>query len=74
RYPGVKFECKDGSGRIVIPPAYRTDHESHFAEVAGEVVKRIVERQPLTPIEASHMLAKYFVTTFGVALARSLTA
>jgi hypothetical protein len=74
RYPGVALDCEDGGCRIVIPPAYRTDHESHFAEVAGEVVKRIVERQPLTPIEASHMLAKYFVTTFGVALARSLTA
>jgi hypothetical protein len=74
RYPGIRHERAGGGFRIVIPPAYRTDHESHFAEVAGKVVRLAVERRPLTAIEVSHMLAKYHVTTHGVAMSRSLKA
>jgi hypothetical protein len=71
RYPGVAIERGDGRHRIVIPEVHRTGHEAHFAAVAAGFARDVAARRTFTPIEASNMLAKYYVTTNGVALARA---
>jgi predicted dehydrogenase len=64
----VKVTDKD-SWRIVIPQAYRTGHEDHFREVTETYIKYLEEGK-LPDWEVPNMLAKYYVTTQGLELAK----
>jgi hypothetical protein len=55
---------------ISIPDMLRTGHEAHFAEVVSEFLKYVATPGALPKWEHPHLLAKYFVTTQGVAHAR----
>jgi hypothetical protein len=58
------------SFRLAIPDRYRTDHESHFAEVTRRFLDYLKDPKTMPRAEKANMLAKYFVTTGGVALSR----
>lgn len=64
----VKVEGKN-SWRIVIPQAFRTGHEDHFREVTEAYIQYLTEGK-LPEWEVPNMLAKYYVTTRGLELAK----
>ena len=69
-YPGVRLGKVGGEFHIMVPDVYRTGHEAHFAEVTAQFLKYIENPQALQAWETPHLLAKYFITTHGVSLAR----
>jgi len=69
-YPGVAMEDQTDGFHILIPDALRVGHETHFALVCRRFLD-YVRNPKLLPIwEKPNMLAKYYVTTKGVELAR----
>jgi predicted dehydrogenase len=69
-YPGVGVEEVNGKLRLVIPEPLRIGHEAHFARVMRQFLGYLDDPATLPSWEKSNMLAKYHVTTHGVALAR----
>jgi predicted dehydrogenase len=70
-YTGVGLERAADAFHISIPDALRTGHEAHFAEVLGQFLRYLESPGALPAWERPHLLAKYFVTTHGVALSRA---
>ncbi len=68
--PGLKIEAQPGRFRVMIPDACRKGHEAHFAELCQHFLGYVRNPKTLPAWEKSNMLAKYFVTTKGVLLAR----
>jgi len=69
-WPGVAVEEQPGRVRVLIPDRFRVSHEEHFVLVARRFLDYVQNPQALPAWEKANMLAKYFVTTQGVALAR----
>lgn len=65
--------CTDVGNRIHLPvaEAERAGHEAHFAAVLNEFVGYFQNRATITTCERSNLLAKYFITTHAVELARA---
>jgi predicted dehydrogenase len=70
RYPGVGVEEVEDKLRLVIPEALRVGHEAHFAQVARQFLGYLEDPSTLPAWEKANMLAKYYITTHGVRLAR----
>lgn len=70
RYPGVTVEPIHERFAVRIPEQYRIGHEAHFAEVTRNFLSYLANRSLLPAWEKPNMLAKYFVSTGGVAMAR----
>jgi predicted dehydrogenase len=73
RWPGLGVEEKARGFRIVIPASLRIGHEAHFALLAKQFLEYVKDPAALPEWEDSFQIAKYFVTTQGVALARRET-
>jgi predicted dehydrogenase len=56
---------------IPIPDDARTGHESHFAKVLNEFILHFRGREGIPAWERPNLLAKYYITTRTVELARS---
>jgi len=69
-YPGTAVVDQGGELRITIPDALRVSHEEHFAQVTQRFLRYVRDRGTLPAWERPNMLAKYYVTTEGTALAR----
>lgn len=69
-YPGVGLLDHHGELQVTIPDAFRTGHEAHFGEVAKKFLGYLAKPRTLPAWEKANMLAKYRVTTEGVARAR----
>lgn len=72
-YPGVGLADLGGPFRVTIPDAYRVGHEAHFTEVTRQFLRYVQGEDRLPAWEKPNLLAKYHVTTHGVALARRPT-
>jgi predicted dehydrogenase len=70
RYPDVGAEDRGAEIRITIPDALRVGHEGHFAQVTQAFLRYVRDRSTLPAWERPNMVAKYYVTTRGTALAR----
>ncbi len=70
RYRGIQVERHRGELRIDIPERIRVGHESHFAQVCTQFLDYIRGDSPVPACEKPNMLAKYYVSTRGVELAR----
>jgi predicted dehydrogenase len=70
RWPGVGVEEREGELRVTIPDGYRVGHEAHFGEVTRQFLEYLRRPGTLPSQEWPNLLAKYHVTTAGVALAR----
>jgi predicted dehydrogenase len=70
---GQRHRCVDRGDHIHIPiPEYaRTGHESHFANVLNEFILHFRGREGIPHWERPNLLAKYYITTRAVELARS---
>ncbi len=69
-YPGLTLEERDEHFHIAIPEALRTGHEAHFALVCRRFLDYVRHPKSLPAWEKPNMLAKYYVTTQGIELAR----
>lgn len=69
-YPGVGLEDRGTEFRVTIPDSLRVGHEAHFAQVVEQFLKYLEKPARLPAWETPYMLAKYYVTTKGVELAR----
>jgi predicted dehydrogenase len=70
RYPGVAVEEAGADLLVTIPDRLRVSHEEHFAQVTQRFLRYLRDRSTLPAWERPNMLAKYYVTTEGTALAR----
>jgi predicted dehydrogenase len=70
KYPGTRLVGVGDEFHILIPNAYRAGHEAHFAEVMHQFLAYLEAPDTFPAWENPHLLAKYFTTTQGVALAR----
>ena len=69
-YPGAAVEDAGERLRVIIPAALRVGHEAHFALLAARFLGYVRNPRTLPAWEKPNMLAKYYVTTRGVELAR----
>lgn len=69
-FPGLTVEDEPARLRVVIPERLRVSHEEHFARVVQRFLEYARDPRTLPAWEKPNMLAKYYVTTRGVALAR----
>ena len=69
-YPGVGVTDLGTHLRLSIPQSYRVGHEAHFAQVTKQFLRYLRGQDPLPAWEKPNMLAKYLVTTRGVAMSR----
>ena len=69
-WPGLAIEEQADRFRIVIPEKFRVSHEAHFALVAQRFLDYVRNPEKLPAWEKANLLAKYYITTQGVALAR----
>jgi predicted dehydrogenase len=70
-YPGLELETQTGRFHVVIPAVHRQGHEAEFAELCRHFLSYVREPKSLPAWEKPNLLAKYFVTTRGVELART---
>ena len=70
RYPGLAVETAGEELHVVVPDAFRTGHEAHFAEVTRRFLEYLKDPGSMPRFEHANMLAKYFVTTSGTELSR----
>lgn len=69
-FPGVKLEPHGSEFQVVIPEALRIGHEAHFALLTRRFLDYVHDPKSIPSWEKPNTLAKYFVTTQGVKLAR----
>ncbi|MEO5995415.1 MAG: putative oxidoreductase C-terminal domain-containing protein [Chitinophagaceae bacterium] len=68
KYPGVTIEKSAKSWKVVIPEKYKIGHEAHFGQVMERFLQYLKDGK-LPEWEVPCMLAKYYVTTYGSAMA-----
>jgi predicted dehydrogenase len=73
-YPGLGFKDLGNELMITIPDRYRVGHEAHFAQVLNQFLHYFKDPKSMPAWERSNMVAKYYVTTTGAALARVMHA
>jgi len=71
KFEGVGIEERSGEFRLTIPDLHRVGHEAHFAQVTRQYFEYLKNPKALPAWETPYMLAKYYVSTKGVELARS---
>ncbi len=70
RFAGVAVEDVGDELLLRIPDDYRAGHEANFARVMNQFLGYLKEPRSLPAWEKPNMLAKYYVTTQGVALSQ----
>jgi predicted dehydrogenase len=73
-WPGVAVEIEGNRAHIVIPERHRVGHEEHFAQVTNQFHKYLLDPQSMPQWENTNMLAKYYISTKGVEMAREASA
>jgi predicted dehydrogenase len=68
--PGTGLERRDGEWRIVVPDTLRRGHDAHFAAFTRQFLSYVADPVSVPPRFRPNLLAKYFVTTGGVALSQ----
>jgi Putative oxidoreductase C terminal domain len=69
-FPGIGVRDLGTHFRVSIPAPYRVGHEAHFAEVTKQFLRHVRGQEPMPAWEKTNMMAKYFLTTRGVAMSR----
>lgn len=69
-FPGISAVEERGRWRIDIPQSYRVGHEAHFGQVTEQFLK-YVNGDPMPAWERPNMLAKYYVTTKALEMAKN---
>jgi hypothetical protein len=69
-FPGLAVEDRGTELRVIVPDDLRSGHESHFAAVMDEYCRYFHTPRAIPTWERPNVLAKYFITTKAVELAR----
>ena len=69
-WPGLSVKPDGPRFRVMIPDIHRVGHEAHFALLVRQFLDYLKQPKTLPAWETPYMLAKYYVTTEGVKLAR----
>jgi predicted dehydrogenase len=69
KYPGITLQKEGERWEVIIPDHYKEGHEAHFARVTEKFLG-FVKNHNMPAWEVPNMLAKYYTTTKGLALAR----
>jgi len=67
-FPGIGLDRRDGEWRVVVPDALRLGHDAHFIAFTRRFLGYVENPQVLSSRKKPNLLAKYYVTTEGVAL------
>jgi len=70
KFGGLSLEDRASEFRLTIPDRHRVGHEAHFAQVTRQFFEYLKNPKALPAWEKPGMLAKYYVSTKGVELAR----
>jgi len=70
RYPGINLKKISNTWEVIIPEKYNEGHEAHFARVTEKFLEFLKNGQ-MPPWEVPNMIAKYYITTSALDLARS---
>ncbi|HXG70726.1 MAG TPA: putative oxidoreductase C-terminal domain-containing protein, partial [Gemmatimonadaceae bacterium] len=68
--PGLAIEDDGRELHVIVPDGSRTGHEAHFAEVTRAFLGYMRDPKSMPAWEQAAMVAKYYVTTAGVALSK----
>jgi predicted dehydrogenase len=71
---GLSLKADGPRFHVMIPDQHRVGHEAHFALLVREFLGYLKQPKTLPAWETPYMLAKYYVTTEGVKLARKNSA
>jgi predicted dehydrogenase len=69
-WPGLTVEDQGERFHVAIPDRHRIGHEAHFALLVAKFLEYAKNPRALPAWEKPNMVAKYYVTTKGVELAR----
>jgi|GEM_PF-6114 len=72
KYPGIMAIRDNNRFKIAIPESYRVGHEAHFAQVTEKYLKYLGEGK-LPDWETPNMIAKYYITTTALSMAKTGT-
>jgi len=70
RYPGVELEAYKNGWKVIIPEKYKIGHEAHFGQVTDKFLQYLADGK-LPDWEVPNMIAKYYITTKALEIARS---
>ena len=70
RWPGISLMREGLATHLLIPDKFKVGHEEHFAQVARHFFDYVKDPKSTPAWERAYMLAKYYVTTMGVEMAR----
>jgi predicted dehydrogenase len=71
KYPGIGLKKTEENGKweVTVPAKYHNGHEAHFGQVTENLLKYLKDGS-LPGWEVPNMLAKYYVTTHALELAK----
>jgi len=70
KYPGVSLKKKGAAEwEVIVPAEYHNGHEAHFGQVTENFLKYL-KQGSLPEWEVPNMIAKYYVTTHALELAK----
>ncbi len=69
KYPGLSLEKSSNGWKLKIPDALKEGHEAHFARVTENFLQYLKQNN-MPDWEIPNMLAKYYTTTTGLAMAK----
>ena len=70
KYPGISLKKTDkDKWEVVVPAEYHVGHEAHFGQVTENFLKYL-KQGALPEWEVPNMIAKYYVTTHALELAK----
>jgi predicted dehydrogenase len=66
--PGIGLDRSGGECRVVVPDGLQRGHEAHFAAFTRQFLDYVKDPSTVPPRTRPNLLAKYHVTTEGVAV------
>ncbi|MBC7904961.1 MAG: oxidoreductase [Gemmatimonadaceae bacterium] len=69
KYPGIELKENAKGWQVVIPAKYKEGHEAHFARVAEKFLGYL-KNGDMPAWEVPNMIAKYYITTTALELAK----
>lgn len=69
KWPGIEIATTKDGWQLTIPDKYRDGHEAHFSQVAAKYLRFLAEKK-MPAWEVPNMIAKYYVTTQALKLAK----
>ncbi|MCH8119216.1 MAG: Gfo/Idh/MocA family oxidoreductase [Planctomycetes bacterium] len=69
KYPGLALKRQANSWQVLIPDEHRIGHEAHFRKVTEKYLQYLADGK-LPEWEVPNMIAKYYITTRALQLAR----